>query len=223
MANPYVINLDEATDRWTHIQNVWKNSFNLTRVPAIKHSPGWVGCALSHIKIIEEAKQRNDPYVLIWEDDCIPMNRNGIITNPTIIKRLWDSILENLSKHTEKWDIILGGSSKIFPNSFSLDTNLTTSFVKVFRIMNGFTTHWTLYNRSVYDKIIEWKIIKDCPIDVYMYKHARVFVTLHFFGEQKEGFSNIENRQTDYHSMFENAEKDLKRRGFSILNILPQV
>jgi molybdopterin-guanine dinucleotide biosynthesis protein A len=135
---------------------------------------------------------------------------------------MWDSMLDTFSKHADKWDIILGGTSTIFSKSFMIDTNLTTSFAKVYRIMNGFTTHWTLYNSSVYDKIIEWKNKQDSPIDVYMYKHAKVFVTLPFLAEQEEGFSNIENRQTDYHTMFENAEKKLKTGGFSIFDILPQ-
>ena len=76
MSDPYVINLDRRTDRWTELEQEWKGIFNLTRVSAVEASPGWVGCALSHIKVCEDAKARGDPFVLVWEDDCRPRNRH---------------------------------------------------------------------------------------------------------------------------------------------------
>ena len=44
---------------------------NPNRFHAIKHEIGLVGCVKSHIKCIELAKQRNYPFVCIFEDDII--------------------------------------------------------------------------------------------------------------------------------------------------------
>ena len=41
------------------------------RLDAIKHEIGYVGCAQSHIKCIELAKERDYPFVCIFEDDII--------------------------------------------------------------------------------------------------------------------------------------------------------
>jgi hypothetical protein len=215
---PYVINLDRSPERWAAIQSEW--GIPLQRVSAVEASPGWIGCALSHIKVIEEAKARGDPYVLVWEDDCIPMKRNGEPANVRVIKRLWDNVMERLSAHPARWDIVLGATSKIFDRPI-LDPVLSTNLVKIFRITKGFTTHWTLYNASIYDSMIEWKKTQPSQIDVYMYEKARVYVTLPFLAEQRAGFSTIENNQQDYHRLFDSAEKTLQ--GTRTLNVEPQV
>ena len=66
MSTAYVINLDERTDRWHAIQQDWKGAFPMVRVAAIRATPGWKGCALSQIKVVEEARARGEPYVLQW-------------------------------------------------------------------------------------------------------------------------------------------------------------
>lgn len=219
-AKPYVINLDKSTSRWKKLQTDWKGVFNLTRVSAVEKTPGWMGCALSHIKIIEQAKARKDPWVLVWEDDCIPRLRNGEHTSPIVIKQLWNTTLEKLSQHMEQWDIVLGATSQVIGKA-TYDSALSTKLVKMYKITNGFTTHWTLYNASVYDRMIAWKIKSALPIDVYMYSIARVHVTKPFLAEQTPGFSIIENKHEDYSHLFNNAEKILKEQ--SVLDKLPIV
>lgn len=209
---PYVINLDRSIERWTAIQSEWQD-IPLQRVSAVEASPGWVGCALSHIKIIEEAKARGDPNVLVWEDDCIPMKRNGEPANVKVISRLWNEAMIQLTAHPERWDILLGATSKIFDTPI-VDPVLSTNLVKIYRISKGYTTHWTLYNASIYDSMIEWKKTQPSQIDVYMYEKARVYVTLPFLAEQRAGFSNIENGDRDYHNLFETTEKTLKGTSF---------
>jgi hypothetical protein len=209
MAVPYVINLDRCTDRWESLQKDWKDAFPLQRVSAVEASPGWVGCGLSHVKIVEEAKARGDKWVLVWEDDCIPRKRNGEYTNVTVVRQLWEQALEVLGKHLGRWDVVLGATSQVFDAPL-MDTTLSTRHVRIFRILKGYTTHWTLYNASFFDTLLKWKETKPKPIDVYLFEKARIFVTLPFMAEQRPCYSVIENRETDYSKYFTEAERALK-------------
>ena len=66
------INLETRKDRNKEIIDEL-NKFNLTgeRVEAIKHKDGYIGCALSHIKCLDLAIQRDYDEVIILEDDFI--------------------------------------------------------------------------------------------------------------------------------------------------------
>ena len=215
----YVINLDKSVSRWEQIQQDWKGVFNLVRVQAEEDPAGWKGCGRSHVKIVEQAKARGDPFVLVWEDDCIPKLRNNEHTQPFVIRALWDSVVNVLVNHLDKWDIVLGATSRVFEGSV-LDRTLSNNVVKLFRITHGFTTHWTFYNASVYDRIIAWKGSESEPIDTYMYKCARVFVTLPFMAEQRAGHSLIENQHVAYAQLFDVSEKKLKQQVSTIQNII---
>ena len=204
MADPYVINLDRRTDRWTELEGEWKGVFKLTRVSAVETSPGGVGCTLSHIKVCEEAKARGDPYVLVWEDDCTPRNRH-----PRAIKALWDEVLPTLAKHRDKWDIILGATSAAYKGA-TRNPLLSTPNVTVYDLPHGFTTHWTMYNESSYDKMIEWKAVREPQNDVYMFQHFRIKVVMPFLAEQRPSYSDLVNEDTNYHHMFERTEEQLK-------------
>jgi hypothetical protein len=212
----YVINLDKNPERWSALQTSWKGAFTLHRVPAVETVPGWKGCALSHIKCIEEAKTRGDPFVLVWEDDCIPRVQSyGEPKNPRVTASLWKTLVDTKLAHSKKWDIVIGATSAVRKGAF-LDPELSSATLQVYKLEHGFTTHWTLYNHTIYDKMIAWKTNQSDPIDVYMYKHAKVHVTLPFLAEQREGWSMIEQRQTDYHKYFNEAEHVLSRAALQV-------
>jgi hypothetical protein len=213
MQHAYVINMDKHTDRWEAIQQAWKGTFTLHRVPAVEASPGWIGCALSHLKCIEEAKARGDPNVLVWEDDCIPrIQSSGESMNPRVIATLWKGAMEPLARST-KWDIVIGATSAVRKGA-TLDPSLSTPSLRLIHLEHGFTTHWTLYNHTVYDRMLAWD--RKDPIDVFMYKHAKVYVTLPFLAEQREGWSSIEQRQTNYHTWFDSAEQALRTNNVQV-------
>ncbi|NBR15572.1 MAG: glycosyltransferase family 25 protein [Crocinitomicaceae bacterium] len=213
MTNPYVINLDERTDRWEQIQKEWKGYFNLTRVSAVRETPGWKGCSLSHIKIIEEAKSRGDPYVLIWEDDCIPRK------HPKVVRELWDEILCKLSHFRDRWDIVLGATSRAYRGATHNPT-LSSQRVKIYDLPHGFTTHWTLYNSSCYDKMIEYKNTLQCEIDVFMYQTCNVKVVIPFLAQQRKGYSDIECLERDYSEWFDDTENKLLNKQGTLNSIL---
>lgn len=212
MSTAYVINLDERTDRWHNVQVDWKGAFPLVRVPAIRATPGWKGCALSQIKVVEEAKARGEPYVLLWEDDCTPRNRH-----PIAIRSLWNEVLSKLALHTDKWDVVLGATSRAFKGSV-YNSTLSTNNVKVHDLPHGFCAHWALWNvTNTYEKLVKYKETLHEQVDIFMYKELRVKVVLPFLAEQRESYSDIEGYNADYRWMFNGTEKELltKVKSFS--------
>lgn len=202
MTTAYVINLDSRSDRWEQIQKDWKGVFPLVRTSAIKASPGWKGCSLSHIKVVEEAKARGEPYVLAWEDDCIPRKRH-----PVAIRAVWDEAMAKLAANQDKWDVVLGGATWAHGTTVNVNPQLSTPNAAVYNLHRGFCTHWTLWNvNTTYDKLMEYKTTLESQIDVYMYTHFRVKVVLPFLAEQRHGYSNIEEQDINYGAMFDFAE-----------------
>jgi len=202
MTEPYVINLDRRTERWEWMQESWKGIFKLTRVSAIETTPGGVGCSLSHIKVVEEAKARGDPCVLVWEDDCKPRR------HPRVIKALWDEVLPQLTKHSEKWDVVLGATSRVRMGA-TKNIDLSTKNVGVYDLPHGFTTHWTLYNSSAYDTLIKWKDVREPQNDIYLFQKFRVKVVVPFLADQRIGFSDLTIKEEDYQAWFDSAESEI--------------
>ena len=107
MAFPHilVINLPERKDRWEDMEKdlePWNVPFE--RVDAVKMSPGWKGCSLSHRKCIEIAKQRKYPWVLILEDD------SKLFPDT---KERFEKLLEILWIMRYNWEIFTGGPTHI--------------------------------------------------------------------------------------------------------------
>jgi GR25 family glycosyltransferase involved in LPS biosynthesis len=78
------INLDRRPERWQQMQRkfVRHGVGSVYRFPAIDgdnltipanwvHTPGAYGCLLSHVEVVREARRRNVPSVLIFEDDVV--------------------------------------------------------------------------------------------------------------------------------------------------------
>ena len=67
-----------------------------------------------------------------------------------------------------------------------------------------------MYNESSYDKMIEWKAVREPQNDVYMFQHFRIKVVMPFLAEQRPSYSDLVNEDTNYHHMFERTEEQLK-------------
>ena len=75
--NVYYINLEERKDRKEHVEKQldllgWKYQ----RFNAIKNKSGRLGCSLSHLNLLMEAKKKDLPYIVIIEDDIQFTNIN---------------------------------------------------------------------------------------------------------------------------------------------------
>jgi len=66
----YYINLDSRLDRRTQIEiELDKLGIKAQRFPAVVKTPEILGCSISHLEVLKDAKARNLKNVLIFEDD----------------------------------------------------------------------------------------------------------------------------------------------------------
>jgi GR25 family glycosyltransferase involved in LPS biosynthesis len=126
------INLDHRYDRRKIIENTLSifPSTKVTRISAIPHHPGFIGCTKSHIKALELAISNNWKNVLIVEDDIVQSN-----TFSTSIEKLRDKI-------TNPYDVIVLAGTH-------LNYNPTTC-----RLQNSNTTAAYLVNQQYYGTLL---------------------------------------------------------------------
>lgn len=80
------INLDRRTDRDEHIRKVLAQfGDKVTRMSAVETTPGFVGCLMSHIAVLNAAKHYGWKNVLIIEDDA---EWNQFETGYAIVEKL---------------------------------------------------------------------------------------------------------------------------------------
>lgn len=133
----FYINLNERTEKNKHtieqLKRLGINSPN--RFEAVKHEIGLVGCAKSHIKCIELAKERDYPFVCIFEDDIVFRN---IKTCRTMINKYIDT----------DYDVLYLGAW-IRNNDYE--------FIKedLIRVKNAWTTHAYIVKSHYYDTLLD--------------------------------------------------------------------
>ena len=198
----YCINLDEDKERWEKINNHVKElnlDFNIIRIPAIKHKTAKFGCAMSHQKAIEIAKEKNLDNILVIEDD-IKFNENSYKYFQEVIQQL-----------PEDWDIMNGGPSWVFKVGNRVSDNLV-------KLGDFSGTHFMFYNKKSYDIILSWKW--NCGktnIDRYLGLCSRqnkinIYSSSPFIATQFPGFSRIRNRNTNDDNLFKKTENIIKNR-----------
>ncbi len=186
----YCINLDERVDRWesakkemieTEIQNV-------KRISAIKNKIGHLGCRDSHIEVIKDAKNNGYKKILIFEDDFVFINKD---------KELINNILKQLNK--TDWELFyFGATVHLYDGKLiKVDENLVrTNF--------AYTTHAYAVNSTVFDFIIENAKNYDV-IDVFYNNHIvknnKSFISNPMICLQRESYSDVENKLTNYNWM----------------------
>lgn len=76
----YYINLDSRKDRkekfLSQAEKYLKN-FDVERFPAIQHNPGFIGCAMSHLAVLKDARDKGYRNIIVFEDDfefIVPKN-----------------------------------------------------------------------------------------------------------------------------------------------------
>ena len=190
-----VINLDDRPDRFKEVAADFQDwPMPIERISAVKKSPGYKGCFLSHIKCIRTAKERGYPWVLIVEDDCM-LEKGAKEKFQKLLPYLWDN--------RDKWDIFNGGVTLIKSNKV---INREKKMLEV----QAYGTHFYLANANTYDKILsraDEYISK--PIDVYYKYTLRLWTAVPFIAFQRPSHSDIENEHKDYTSLYKKAEATL--------------
>ncbi|VDZ85669.1 glycosyltransferase family 25 protein [Kluyvera intermedia] len=87
------INLNHRKDRRVrmsrHLKKMGVEKEKIVRLEAIEHTPGFIGCTLSHIAALELAQQNKWQRVLILEDD---FSFNETDENHANLNRYFDAL-----------------------------------------------------------------------------------------------------------------------------------
>jgi GR25 family glycosyltransferase involved in LPS biosynthesis len=201
----YYINLDYRVDRKLQIED-WLEESNfpmnkVTRITAISTpGNGVLGCALSHIKTLEEFLSSSYNTCLILEDDYVPND----------IKSFWSNF-QKLKESNIKYDIVLCSY-----NLLDYDEG-PCEFLK--KVNKSFTTSSYLINRNFAPKLLEnlkegvqkktnkeaitKKKEDEFSLDVYWQKLMPLSDWYCFYpriGKQSESYSDIQGHYTNYHA-----------------------
>jgi len=184
--NIYIINLEHRTDRWQHCeQQMAKHGFTAEKFKAINRSElinGWQACTLSHIAVLEDARQRGFQRVLVLEDDFV-------------LHDDFNSIFS--AKYSNAYQVLyLGIGHKQPPIEFE--------YSYYYKVVEGYTSHAVAYdNVQELDEFINLCKELKTVIDVYQYEYfQRDKQTAYCFypnlAWQLGGFSDIEQREMYY-------------------------
>jgi GR25 family glycosyltransferase involved in LPS biosynthesis len=209
----FYINLESRLDRKEHIEAQLKRvgfttfeRFNAIKMPnnsSNSSNSGRVGCSMSHIKCLEIAKERGYNHLFICEDDTL-------FTQPDLFKNQLNKFLMN--KHS--WDVVLFAGNNIPPYE-----RIDESCVSVSRCQ---TTTAYLVNGTYFDKLISnmkegvHKLMQEpdnhfhYSLDKYWFKLQLMdnwFLITPLTVVQREDYSDIENRRTNYSQMMVDLDK----------------
>ena len=203
------INLDIRTDRRAHVESQLSSIgiHNPTRFSAVHLQSGAIGCSMSHLKCLINAKNHGWPCIMIAEDDIT-------FTNPTFFSSQLSRCLENTRG---KWDVIL-----LAGNNYNPYETMDSTCI---RVSNCQTTTGYVVQNHYYDALINniregmSKLIREESInnsncnnwlirDTHIYTIDRYWFSLQrrdvwlliipLSVIQLDNYSNVERRHTNY-------------------------
>lgn len=201
----FYINLHSRPDRKQHVEQQLNNiGINAERFNAIKMANGALGCSLSHLKLLETAKTNNWEHILIIEDDIL-------FTQPSIFINQFNTFLSN---HKDFDVVIISG------NNCPPFTKIDDTCVQVTRCQ---TTTCYLVQQHYFDKLINNfreginKLMREphnhvlYAIDKYWFNLQAIdkwYLIIPLTVTQREDYSDIEKRPTNYSRAMLDLDKD---------------
>ena len=201
----FYINLESRQDRKIHVENQLKNvNINCAqRFSAIKLPNGRIGCSMSHLKCIQIAKENNWDHVLICEDDILFLNPN-----------LFKKNLQHFLKSNESWDVVLLAGNNVPPYH-----RICEEYIKISRCQ---TTTAYIVKQHYYDTLIKnikigiGLLMKEPEKHVYyaidkywmiLQQNDNWYLITPLTVTQREDYSDIEKRNTDYKHLMLDLDK----------------
>jgi len=185
------INLAHRTDRDAHMKQMTTVFGNkVIRFEGIRDTPGCIGCAKSHIAVLELAIKENWKNVLILEDDAewnrYEMNYKKL---ESIASRPYDVILlGGVAVDKDSFDRVYSSQTA---TSYLVQNNYYQTLLSNFKqaLAGLYSGNYRLYAIDQYWKQLQqtdvWYIISD-PCMIY----------------QKPDYSDIEHKYVDYRDAF---------------------
>lgn len=202
----YYINLEERQDRNQHVQEQLQKIGieNPIRFNAIKLASGAIGCSMSHLQCIKQAKEQGWPHVFICEDDIL-------FLQPTFFTRQLNNFF---SHHKDDWDVLLIAGNNVPPYKPVDDYCV--------QVIHCQTTTGYIVKEHYYDTLIEnYKTgIQQLmlnpsqgiqyAIDKYWFELQAIdrwFLITPLTVTQREDYSDIEKRDTNYSRLLLDLDK----------------
>jgi glycosyl transferase family 25 len=205
ISNVFYINLEHRLDRRIHVQQQLQNlGLYAERFPAIQMENGAIGCSLSHLKILQNASKNNLNHVLIVEDDIT-------FLDPDLFKTQFNSFLEKQGNH---WDVVLlagnnVGGKQITDSYTQVEWCQTTTGYLVnghyiSTLESNIKTGLTHLLQNPLNRV-------DFAIDKYwirLQQRDKWFLITPLTVVQCNGYSDIEQRETNYQHLMLDLEKE---------------
>ncbi|KGM52943.1 hypothetical protein N792_01560 [Lysobacter concretionis Ko07 = DSM 16239] len=202
------LNLPEYTDRSRDFAR--DNHYGFTLFPGLRHSKGWLGCAMSYKYMIMLAREHGLDRVTICEDD---------VEFPADFEEACASIDAYLSSPDVRWDIFSGLMADLHRDAkiLAVDEHEGRSFVTTNRLIS---TVMNIYSPGVFDTIVNWdetnRDVETNTIDRYLEarRALKVIVTEPFLvGHKEEQHSTIWGFQnTQYADLIAASSQLLKEK-----------
>lgn len=199
------INLENREDRKELVEKECKKiGVNSIRFNAVKMINGRIGCSMSHLKCLQIAKNNNWDHVMILEDDIE-------FLNPDLFINQINKFLVN----EKNWDVLLVAGNNVPPYQVIGDYAIKVTHCQ--------TTTGYIVNSHYYDKLIEniktgiQKLMIDpnqhhyYAIDKYwiqLQKLDKWFLIIPPTVVQREDYSDIEKRTTNYKNLMIDLNKE---------------
>jgi len=198
--NHIYINLEKRTDRnektIKQLKNIGINKPN--RFNAVFNKKGIVGCAESHIGVVQYAMDNDLPYLCVFEDDIH-------ITNPKLLKVKINNLI-----NTDFDVLMLGGNNyggqKIDNNLLKVEQCFTTT---AYIIKKHYYSTW-LENLKEGLNILKRTDDRKYSLDQHnhkLQKKDKWYLLIPICIIQRKGYSDIDNEKIDYESLMLNYNK----------------
>ena len=201
----FYINLITRPDRKQHVEEQLKKmDIQAQRFDAIKLANGALGCSMSHLKCLEIAKENNWPHLLVIEDDIQ-------FLDPDLFKSQLNMFFNNHSN----WDVVLVGGNNVPPYQKIDDTcvKVTSCQTTTGYLVNGhyFDTLIDNFRTGIKKLLAEPQKHKFYAIDKYWFalqKRDNWFLIIPLTVTQREDYSDIEKRPTNYTHVMTDLDKE---------------
>jgi GR25 family glycosyltransferase involved in LPS biosynthesis len=213
----YYLNLDSREDRKNRIEEHFNkfgikseriSSFVVKPEEVSEHNKGMVldeynlglapariGCILTQLKAIQNAKEKGYQNVLIFEDDAFILEEH--------IEAFKEALKE--LEHLPKWDMLFLGANVLAP--------IHQVSPHIGRLTGAYCAHAYAVNSHFYDKILDfrWDVFK--AYDEYLFNEMRspnynTYTVLPIVVNQQASYSNIEGKDVNYENVLINSYKD---------------
>lgn len=201
------INLEHRKDRLKHVQQeLGKLGIpnGGARFNAVKCANGAIGCTISHIKCLEQAKAQGLPHVFICEDDICVKDPNLLLQNTARFNAVFG----------DAWDVlIIGGNNlppyKQFGNFCAQISNCQTTTGYIVK-KHYYNTLIANFREGLTQLMANPENKREFAIDMYwkrLQSADRWYIVLPLTVHQLEGYSDIEERDTNYRDLMLDMDK----------------